>query len=68
MQTYATVVLYAVPFFLGLILLEWWVAHRKGMTVMNSVDTLSSLSSGSSNTLKQVLGLSVAIVSYDGLL
>ncbi len=65
MNTYATVVLYAVPFFLLLIGLEWLVARYKGVTVMNAVDTLSSLSSGTTNTLKTVLGLSVAIVSYD---
>ena len=67
MHTYATVVLYAVPFFLALIALEWVVARRRGMTVMNSTDTLASLSSGTSNTLKKVLGLSVAVVSYDWL-
>ena len=65
MQTYATVVLYAVPFFLGLIALEWIVARYRGLEVMNSTDTLSSLSSGTTNTIKTVLGLSVAIVSYD---
>lgn len=65
MTTYATVVLYAVPFFLGLIALEWIAARRRGMSVMRSGDTLSSLSSGTTNTLKTVLGLSVAIVSYD---
>ena len=67
METYATVVLYAIPFFLGLIALEWVAARRMGMTVMRSTDTLASLSSGTTNTLKTVLGLSVAIVSYDWL-
>ena len=67
MQTYATVVLYAVPFFLGLIALEWVAARRRGMSVMRSTDTLSSLSSGTTDTLKTVLGLSVAVVSYDWL-
>lgn len=65
MLTYATVVLYAIPFFLALIGLEWWAARRRGLSVMRSADTLSSLSSGTTNTLKTVLGLSVAIVSYD---
>ncbi len=65
MQTYATVVLYAIPFFLLLIAVEWWAARRKGLSVMRSTDTLASLSSGTTNTLKTVLGLSVAIVSYD---
>lgn len=67
METYATVVLYAIPFFLLLIGLEWWAAKRRGIEVMRSPDTLSSLSSGTTNTLKTVLGLSVAIVSYDWL-
>ena len=65
MQTYATAVLYAIPFFLALIGLEWWAARRRGLSVMRSTDTLASLSSGTTNTLKTVLGLSVAIVSYD---
>ena len=65
METYATVVLYAIPFFLLLIGLEWLVARRRGLSVMRSADTLSSLSSGTTNTLKTVLGLSVAVVSYD---
>ena len=67
METYATVVLYAVPFFLGLIALEWIAARRMGVQVMRSADTLSSLSSGTTNTIKNVLGLAVAVVSYDWL-
>lgn len=65
METYASVILYAIPFFLGLIALEWIAARRQGISVMNSADTLSSLSSGTTNTIKNVMGLSVAIVSYD---
>lgn len=65
METYATAVLWAVPFFLGLIALEWVAARRLGRSVMRSADTLASLSSGTTNTVKTVLGLSVAIVSYD---
>lgn len=65
METYATVILYAVPFFIGLILLEWIAAKRMGISVMRSADTLSSLSSGTTNTLKTVLGLTVGIISYD---
>ena len=64
METYATAVLYAVPFFLGLIALEWAWARRRGIAVMRSADTLASLSSGTTNTVKTVLGLSVAVVSY----
>ena len=67
METYATVVLYAVPYFLAMIAVEWAVARRRGVSVMNAVDTLSSLASGTTNTLKTVLGLSVAVVSYDWL-
>jgi sterol desaturase/sphingolipid hydroxylase (fatty acid hydroxylase superfamily) len=66
-ETYAVVVLYAIPFFLGLILVEWIAARRMGVSVMRSADTLSSLSSGTTNTLKTVLGLSVGIISYDWL-
>jgi len=67
MDTYAQVLLIAIPVFIGLIALEvlysWWV----GALSFRSMDTISSLSSGSTNTLKSVLKLSIVIISYSWL-
>jgi len=64
MDAYANVLLIAIPFFFGLIFLEWAVSRWKNKKVYRSMDTISSLSSGMTNTLKSVLGLIVIIVSY----
>lgn len=67
MDAYAQVLLIAIPFFIGLMLIEalysWWI----GKFSFGSMDTISSLSSGSTNTLKSVLKLSIIIVSYSWL-
>jgi sterol desaturase/sphingolipid hydroxylase (fatty acid hydroxylase superfamily) len=65
METYARVLTYAIPGFVLLIILESLVARKMGMKVNRGMDTISSLSSGMTNTLKNILGLSVAIISYD---
>ena len=57
METYAQILLIAIPAFMGLILIEWLVSRWKGMAIANGMDTVSSLSSGMTNTLKDVLGL-----------
>jgi len=64
MQTYAEVLSYAIPFFMILILIEFVFSKYMGMDVFRSFDTISSLSSGLTNSLKEVLGLAVVIVSY----
>ena len=65
MQTYAEVLTYAIPLFMILILIELGVSSVRGMTVIRSFDTVSSLSSGITNSLKEVLGLAVVIISYE---
>jgi sterol desaturase/sphingolipid hydroxylase (fatty acid hydroxylase superfamily) len=45
--------------------LEALIAKVKNKQVWNRLDTLSSLASGMSNVLKDVLGLSFVIISYD---
>ncbi|MEM8508929.1 MAG: sterol desaturase family protein [Bacteroidota bacterium] len=64
METYATALLYAIPFFVGLVLLEIlygnWVKDQKH----NVMDTVSSLSSGLTNIIKDSLGLVVVLVGY----
>jgi len=65
MDTYAQILTIAIPFFLLLIIVEWLISKAKNRTVMRSFDTVSSLSSGVSNIIKDVLGLAVIIVSYE---
>lgn len=52
------------PAFLALILFEKWWGWRKGKDTIRTIDMLSSLSSGATNSTKDVLGLSVAIIGY----
>jgi alkylglycerol monooxygenase len=65
MQEYARVLTYAIPFFLLLIGIEWLFGKSQNRVSLRSFDTISSLSSGITNTVKQVLKLSIVIVSYE---
>ncbi len=67
MQEYARVLTYAIPLFMLLIVIEWGYGAIKGNITLRSFDTVSSLSSGITNTLKQVLGLTILIISYEWL-
>jgi len=64
MEAYAEVLNYAIPFFLTLILIEFLVGKAMGVKTNRSMDTISSLSSGMTNTLKDVLKLTIMIISY----
>lgn len=64
METYAQVLSYAIPGFVVLIIIEYIASLLMGQNVGNTMDTISSLSSGMTNTLKEILGLAVVIVSY----
>ena len=64
MSEYAQILFYAIPFFFVLITIEWLFALKKGTEVYNAFDTISSLSSGLTNSIKDVLGLSIVIISY----
>ena len=64
MEVYAKVLLWVVPLFLILIIIEIAYGHFTGKQTHNFMDTLSSLSSGMTNILKDILGLVVVIVSY----
>ncbi len=64
METYAQVLSYAIPGFVGLIVIEYIASLLMGKSVANTMDTISSLSSGMTNTLKEILGLAIVIVSY----
>jgi len=64
MESYAQVLQYAIPFFMVLIAIEWILGARMGVVTNRIMDTVSSLSSGMTNTIKEVLGLSIVIISY----
>jgi len=64
MQEYARILNYAIPFFLILIALEYGVSMLMHKQVNRLFDTISSLSSGITNVIKDVLGLSIVIISY----
>ena len=68
METYATALLYAIPFFIGLVLLEVLYGYFVKNQKHNVMDTVSSLSSGLTNIVKDSLGLAVVLVSYPFLL
>ncbi len=52
------------PVFLALVLFEKWWGWRKGHDTLRHLDMISSLSSGITNVTKDVLGLSIVIISY----
>lgn len=67
MESYARALTYAIPVFLLLIGVEAFFAWRKGVRINRGADMISSLTSGLSNILKDVLGLSIAVVGYSWL-
>ena len=68
MEIYANVLLWVIPIFFVLILLEIIYGYIKKNQTHTFMDTLSSLSSGMTNILKDVLGLVVIVISYPFLL
>jgi sterol desaturase/sphingolipid hydroxylase (fatty acid hydroxylase superfamily) len=65
METYAAVLQYAIPGFIGLILIEAIAGAKMGKQVIRSFDSISSISSGITNVIKDILGLTVVILSYE---
>jgi sterol desaturase/sphingolipid hydroxylase (fatty acid hydroxylase superfamily) len=64
MESYAKALLYAIPFFIGLVLFEIGYSYFIKRQVHRAMDTVSSLSSGLTNIIKDSLGLIVIIISY----
>lgn len=67
MEEYGKILLIAMPAFVVLILIEMIYGHIKGVKTRH-IDSISSVSSGMTNILKDVLGLTIAIISYPYLL
>lgn len=64
MEAYGKILLIAMPAFLLLVMFEKWYGWSKGNDTVPVSDMISSLSSGITNATKDVLGLSIAIISY----
>jgi sterol desaturase/sphingolipid hydroxylase (fatty acid hydroxylase superfamily) len=67
METYGKILIIAMPLFLAFVLFEKWYGWKKGFETVRTLDMISSLSSGVTNSTKDVLGLSIAIISYEWL-
>src|SRR6478735_6341087 len=65
MEAYGKILLIAMPAFLLLVLLEKWYGWYKGNDTVRGMDMISSLSSGITNVTKDVLGLSITILTYE---
>ena len=64
MEAYGKILLIAIPAFLSLVLFEKWWDWFKGKDTVRNMDMVSSLSSGITNVTKDVLGLSISILTY----
>jgi alkylglycerol monooxygenase len=67
LETYGKILLIAMPAFLFLVLFEKWYGWYKGKDTVRNMDMVSSLSSGITNVTKDVLGLSISILTYSWL-
>ena len=64
METYAKALLYAIPFFMMLLGLEILYGYFIKNQKYKVMDTVSSISSGFTNILKDSLGLGIVLVTY----
>jgi alkylglycerol monooxygenase len=64
MEVYANALLIAIPSFMLLMLTELIYGYVKAKQTYVFMDTISSLSSGMTNILKDTLGLVVILISY----
>ena len=64
MESYGQILITVIPIFLIMILAEYIYSWYKKDNLMNINDLVSSLSSGLTNNTKDVLGLSIGIISY----
>jgi len=67
MELYGKLLNITVPFFLFFFLVEKIVEWRKGLHVIRGLDSVSSFSSGITNVVKDILGLSITIITYSWL-
>lgn len=65
MEEYGKILIIAMPLFLVLIIIEKIYGLYKGEDTVPLMDGVSSVSSGITNAVKDVLGLSITFISYD---
>lgn len=65
MEQYGKILVFVMPIFLISILLEKAYGHYKGEDTAPNMDSVASVSSGMVNSVKDVLGLSITLISYD---
>ena len=65
METYGKILVIAVPIFLLLVIIEKIYGYLKGEDTVPLMDAASSLSSGITNAVKDVLQISISIISYE---
>jgi alkylglycerol monooxygenase len=64
METYGKILIIAMPCFLLLIAIEKLYGYYKGVDHAPLMDSVSSISSGIANATKDVLGISISIITY----
>ena len=64
MDVYITLLFFIIPYFSVSIGIEAFVAKFKGVNINNSEDMISSLSSGLTNTMRDVMKISIIVISY----
>ena len=67
MEEYGKILVFVMPIFLLLIAIEKIYGHFKGYDTAPYMDTVSSVSSGMTNSVKDVLGISISILTYEWL-
>ncbi len=68
MEQYGKILIIAMPLFLLLIVIEKIYGYYKGVNYAPLMDSVSSISSGITNSVKDVLGLSISILTYEFML
>jgi alkylglycerol monooxygenase len=68
MEQYGKILIIAMPLFLVLILIEMAYGYFKLNQKIPLMDSVSSISSGMTNSVKDVLGLSITFISYNWML
>jgi alkylglycerol monooxygenase len=67
MEQYGKILVFAIPLFLCFIIVEKLMSIYKGDNKVPVMDAVSGISSGITNAVKDVLGLSVTFISYEWL-
>lgn len=65
MELYGKILIIAMPCFLALIIIEKLYGYFKGIDHAPLMDSVASISSGVTNATKDVLGLSISILTYE---